>query len=128
MSKPSRLVCLKVYEQKKTRNITRGIKKMYRIYFVYQLGEQDKTQIPYKVCKKCCLDLHNWINKRSSLMPFAVPMIWREPKDHCRNCYFWSHQSKGLFFKQRDKKACSNLDSARSPVPHDKSIPPSEPP
>ena len=61
-------------------------------------------------------------------MPFAVPMIWREPKNHSQNSYFCLTKTKGFSFKQRDKIAYPNLDSARTPAPHDDSMPPPVPP
>ena len=61
-------------------------------------------------------------------MPLAVPMIWREPKNHSQDCYFCLTKTKGFSFKQRDKITYPNLDSARIPVPHDNSMPPPVPP
>ena len=53
------------------------------------------------------------------------PNNWRKPKDHCQDCYFCFTKTKGLFFKQQDKITYPNLDSARTPVPHDEPMPPS---
>ena len=99
------------------------IKKLYMVYFGFSLGDQDNTRGPLKICKKCCLALHNWLNKQSS-MPFVVPMIWREPKDCCPDCCFCLRKTKNFFFKI----AYSNLDSARTPVPNDESMPLPVPP
>ena len=121
-------VCGKFTSKKQQRNIIYDIKKMYAAYYGCPLGDQDKTWAPHKICKLGCLGLHNWLNKRSPSMPFSVPMIWREPKDHCQDCYFCFTKTKGFFFKQRDKITYSNLDSARTPVPHDDTMPPPVPP
>ena len=121
-------VCGKFTSKKQQRNITHDIKKMYAAYFGCPLGDQDKTWAPHKICKICCLGLHNWLNKRSPSMPFSVPLIWREPKNHCQDRYFCLTKTKGFSFKQRDKITYSNLDSARTPVPHDDSMPPPVPP
>ena len=114
--------------KKQQRNITRDIRKMYAAYFGCPLGDQDKTWAPHKLCKICCLGLHNWLNKRPPSMPFSVPMIWRGPKDHCQDCYFCLTKTKGFSFKQRNKITYPNLDSARTPVPHDDTMPPPVPP
>ena len=55
-------------------------------------------------------------------------MIWREPKDHHQDCYFCLTKTKGFSFKQRDKITYPNLESARTPVTHDDSMPPPVPP
>ena len=103
-------VCEKFISKKQQRNITHDIKKMFAAYF------------------GCLLGLHNWLNKRSPSMPFSVPMIWREPKDHCQDCYFCLTKTKSFSFKQKDKITYPNLDSARTPVLHDDSMLPPVPP
>ena len=55
-------------------------------------------------------------------------MIWHEPKNHCQDFYFCLTKTKGFSFKQRDKITYPNLDSARTPVPHNDSMPPPVPP
>ena len=43
------------------------------------------------------------------------------------DCCFCLTKAKGFSFKQRDKITYPNLDSARTPVPHDDSMPPTMP-
>ena len=61
-------------------------------------------------------------------MPFAVPMIWREPKDYFQDCYFCLVNVKGFSSKHRSKITYPNIDSALRPVPHDPSMPAPVPP
>ena len=61
-------------------------------------------------------------------MPFSIPIIWREPKNQCQDCYFRLTKTKGFSFEQRDKITYSSLDSARTLVSHDDSMPPPVPP
>ena len=96
-------VCGKFTSKKQQRNITDDIKKMCATYFGSPLSDQDKTWAFHKICKICCLSLHNWLNKWSLSMLFSAPMIWREPKDHCQDCYLCLIKAKDLSFIQRQK-------------------------
>ena len=80
------------------------IKKMYMIYIGCPLGNQDKTWLPYKICKKYCLGLHEWPNKRSYFMPLAVLIIWRDPKYHCQDCYFCLIKTKAFLLNREIEK------------------------
>jgi hypothetical protein len=52
-------------------------------------------------------------------MPFAVPMIWREPKNHTDDCYFCMTKVAGFTRKNKSKIVYPQCDSALKPVPHD---------
>ena len=58
-------------EQRKQRNIPHEIKKMYMHVLLAHYVTKVRPA-PQKICKKCCLGLHNWLNKRSCSMPFAI--------------------------------------------------------
>ena len=105
-------VCGKFTNKEQQTNITYDIKKMYMIYFGCPLGDQDKTWASHKICRKWCLGLHNGINKRSSSMPFAVPMIWGNRKITVRIAIFISPKQRA-FPLNRDKIAYPNLDSGK---------------
>jgi hypothetical protein len=61
-------------------------------------------------------------------MPFAVPMVWREQKDHHSDCYFCLTKISGVSFKQRKSIEYPNLPSAMRPVPHGDNLPVPKPP
>eukprot|EP00731_Ephydatia_muelleri_P006654 Em0003g902a len=61
-------------------------------------------------------------------MPFAVPMIWREQKDHVTDCYFCLTNVSGFSAKNKKSIEYPILPSAIRPVPHDDSLPIPEPP
>ena len=51
-------------------------------------------------------------------MPFAVPMVWREPKDHTTDCYFCITKTSGITAKTRRNVKYPDIPSAIRPVPH----------
>ncbi|CAI9616279.1 unnamed protein product [Staurois parvus] len=63
--------------------------------------------------------------KKKASMPFAVPMIWREPTDHVSNCYFCMVPPivKGLNKKKKLSVHYPNIPSAIRPVPHGEGLP-----
>ncbi|KAF0722496.1 Uncharacterized protein FWK35_00034589, partial [Aphis craccivora] len=63
---------------------------IYKLYFGCPLGDQDKAWAPHTRCSACSNGLRDWLDKRKSSMPFAIPMIWREQKNHYNDCYFYS--------------------------------------
>ncbi|UYV71887.1 hypothetical protein LAZ67_9000882 [Cordylochernes scorpioides] len=75
-------------------------------------------------------DIHpfaRWI-KGERHMPFAVPMIWREPKDHSSDCYFCLTKTTGITSKSRHTVEYPDLPSAMRPVPHSDILPVPQPP
>ncbi len=103
--------------------IMMDIKKIYRLYFGCHLGDQDKAWAPHYICNSCSSGLHDWLNKRKTSMSFAIPMIWREPRDHHADCYFCNTNTTGFSVKNKHKIIYPNLDSARRPIPHDDTLP-----
>ena len=67
--------------------ITDFVKKAYRDYFGVKLGDQDKPFAPHVCCKTRVENLNDWRNGKKKTMPFAIPMVWSEGKDHTTN-YF----------------------------------------
>ncbi|GFX91662.1 uncharacterized protein TNCV_3682481 [Trichonephila clavipes] len=61
-------------------------------------------------------------------MRFAIPMIWRETKDHFSDCYFCLTNTKGIMSKSKHTVLYPNLQSAMRPVPHSEELPIPKPP
>ena len=98
------------------------------MYFGCPLGDQDEKWAPHQIYTSYFSGLRNWLNKRTSAMPFATPITWREPKDHFQDCYFCLVNAKGFSSKHRKKIIYPNTDSALRPVPHEPSMPAPLPP
>ena len=51
-------------------------------------------------------------------MPFAVPIVWREPTNHFSDCYFCLTKISGHSKKSKSKIVYPNCSSALRPVTH----------
>src|SRR5215469_17715641 len=81
-------VCGSFTASMQRRKITNELMKIYKLYFGCSLGDQGKSWAPHIICTSCSSGLRDWLHKRKTSFPFAIPMIWREPKDHVTDCYF----------------------------------------
>ena len=63
-------------------------------------------------------------------MPFAVPMVWREPSNHSSDCHFFLTPpvASGMNRKKKHRIDYPNIPSAIRPVPHGEDLPVPEPP
>ena len=83
-----------------------------------KLGDQDKPWAPHIVCKTCVEQLRQWTKKSRKGLKFAIPMVWREPKDHCTDCYFCAVKTMGMNRKNKKLLEYPNLASAIRPILH----------
>ena len=56
-------------------------------------------------------------------MPFAVPMVWREGKDHVTDCYYCMTNLQGINRKNKHCVQYTDIPSAIRPVPHGPNLP-----
>ena len=78
---------------------------------------------PHYACETCTSILRKWFTGKVKSMPFAVPMIWREPTNHATDCYFCLTNVKGMNKKNKNKIQYPNIPSALRPVPHSDDLP-----
>lgn len=121
-------VCGKFTLKSQRRTITPTIKMCYKLYFGCAIGDQDKSWAPHICCSTCAVDLRSWLKGKKYSMPFAVPMIWREPRDHVTDCYFCLTNIIGHTSKTKKTIVYPNLPSALRPVPHSVDLPVPEKP
>jgi hypothetical protein len=81
-------ICGQVTFPQRKLHISEFVRKAYHAYFGVKLGDQDKAFAPHFCCQTCVNNLRSWWNKSKECLPFAVPMVWREGKDHSTDCYF----------------------------------------
>jgi len=61
-------------------------------------------------------------------MPFAVPIVWREPKDHSSDCYVCLTNITGISSKSKHTVKYPDLPSTMRPVPQSVEFLVSKPP
>ena len=99
------------------------VKKRYQAYFGVKLGGQDKPFAPQICCEKCVENFRDWRNKKRKSMPFGVPMVWREGKDHVTDYYFCITNLKGINRKSKHHVQYPDVPSAIKLVSHGPYIP-----
>lgn len=123
-------ICGEVTFAAQKKNIGATVKKAYHLYFGCKIGDQDKDWAPHVCCRTCAVNLSQWLNGKRKAMPFAVPMIWREPSNHVDDCYFCMvpPASGGITKKKKWTVEYPNIPSALRPVSHGEGLPIPEPP
>ena len=121
-------ICGEVTLSKYRRNLSNKIKSLYYAYFGCAVGDQDKDWAPHFCCLDCNNKLGKWFAGKNVSLGFAVPMVWREQKDHTTDCYFCLTQIQGYSQKTKKNIAYPNLPSAIRPVLHSSELPIPKPP
>jgi len=75
----------------------------------------------------CARLLATWA-KGLRCMPFAIPIVWREPADHVSDCYFCLTSITGVTAKSKHTVQYPNLPYAMRPLPHSAVLPVAKPP
>ena len=96
-------VCGKFTSKPQKRSVSAYIQKVYLAYFGCHLGDQNRVWAPHIICTVCYYRSSKWWQGKRDSMPFGVPMIWREPKNHSDDCYFCLVKVHGYTYKQREK-------------------------
>ena len=110
------------------RTITSLLRTAYFHNFDCKISDQNKSWAPHICCKPCYNGLTAWFNGKKAAFNFAVPMVWREPRNHADVCYFCLTNITGLNASSRKKIKYPNLWSAMRPVPHSDDLPVPTPP
>lgn len=121
-------ICGEVTLKSQRRSISQLVKKSYYLYFQCKIGDQDKPWAPHICCSSCVTLLTGWLNGKPRHMSFAIPMVWREPKDHITDCYFCMTKISGITSKTRNTVKYPNIPSATRPIAHGLELPVPVPP
>ena len=96
--------------------------KAYEAHFGMNVGDQDKSWAPHFCCGNCRSTLEGWMCGSCKCMPFAIPLIWREPTNQHDNC------SKYKKTKDRKRIVYLSIPSSIAPVNHGTELPIPQPP
>ena len=112
-----------------TYKIVKGTKywTTYRLYFGKDIGDQDKPWAPHVICGSCRSNLEGWLRGSGKVMSFLVPRVWKEPQNHHDECYFCMINIL-KYRKVSGRIAMAYPTSLIAPVPHNKTLPVSNPP
>ena len=109
-------------------NVIPLIKKYYELQFGCKVGDQHKKLGPSYMLRNVCQASLAWVNG-SHQMPFNVPTVWREPKDHSSECYlFCLTDITRITSKSKHTVKYPDLPSAMRHVPHTRELPVPKPP
>ena len=67
--------------------------------------------------------LRQWSTGKQRSLAFGITMVWREPKEHGKECYFSSSVVDGYNVKNKHKIQCPNLPCTVLPIPHGPGVP-----
>ena len=109
-------------------NLSVRVKIAYNYYFRCKVDNQDKYWDSHTVCGTCYSGLTQWPVGKRQRMPFGVPMVWREPKDHTSDCYYCLTKIKGFNKNVKGNIVYPDCESALKPVKHSYEIPVALPP
>jgi hypothetical protein len=96
------------------RSFTPLIKKCNEHYFGCEVRDQDKNWDRHFCCVTCDKRLVEWA-KGSRCIPFAIPMVWREPTDHVSDRYFYQTSITGVIARSKHTVQYAHLPSAIRP-------------
>ena len=91
-------ICGEVTVKAHQKPLSSLVKKAYELCFACKVGDQDKSWAPKICCSSCSRISTGWLKGTHKSMPFAVPMVWREPRNHVNDCYFCMTNIKGITY------------------------------
>ena len=113
-------ICRNVVLPNHQAKITDFTNQVNRDYFGVKEGDQDKR---FTFAVKHVENLRDWRNGKRKSIPFTIPMVRREGKDHITDCYFRVINLKVINRKNKHYVQYPNVSSAIRPILHGPDIP-----
>ena len=70
------------------------------------------------MCRNCMSSLRQWSTGKQKSLAFGIPMVWREPKGHGKECCFFSCVVDGYNVKNTHYIQYLSLPCAVRPISH----------
>jgi hypothetical protein len=80
------------------------VKKLCFSYFQLKVRDVDKSFAPHIACSTCVEGLCYWYDGKRKGTLFAIPMQWRQQKNHYNDCYFCMVNVAGYNNKKKKKE------------------------
>lgn len=116
-------ICGKFCIASQIKAITENTQKFYEQYFGRVMQNRDVDWVPNIVCKSCDSSLNLWWHGKRAQMAFAVPMIWKKPRNHRTDCYFCLTNVTGFSAKNKHKIVYPDCRSIDKPIMHGEKFP-----
>jgi hypothetical protein len=91
------------------------------------LGDQEKNWALHISCLTCATTLTEWMKRNCCAMPFSIPMVWHESKDHFSDCYFCLTNIAGHSSRSKHTIKYPDASSVLKCVPHEMGQPVPQP-
>lgn len=76
-----------------------------------ETGDQYKKWAPQICFNICASKLCKLLNRKRKCMSFTVPIIWREPSDHSKNCHLCMTNPIGKGLPKKKKSNLCNIQT-----------------
>lgn len=96
-------------------NFTDTISAQFKACFPNSEGPDNNPWAPKVICRTCQARLRRWKTGLGRMI-FSLPMSWREPENHERDCYFCRNVKFGINFKTRKSLNYVVTSSVTMPV------------
>lgn len=116
-------VCGELCTKSQRRPISDNIQIWYAEYFGLDIANQNESWVPHFCCKSCEVNLSMWWKATRKSLPFATPMIWKQPANHDNDCYFCMANITGFSAKTKHNIVYPICSSAAKPKMHGDELP-----
>jgi hypothetical protein len=118
-----RYICGKVVLKWQMKPVSQFVSKFYELCFGCKIGDHEGVWVPKICCSSCSRALAGWLKGTHKSVPFALPIVWREPEGCLNDCYFCLTKITAFSRFSMRKIKYPNTPFVLRSVPRDDSVP-----